>query len=58
MKKLKPKKKTWNELKDEQCPKCKATLMKDLFGAGTVGCACGFQIQDSVKTLLVDRDKD
>ena len=56
--KRKPKKKTWYQLKDEQCPKCGSTLMIDLFGSGTVGCACGFVIAENVKTLLVNRDKE
>lgn len=52
----KNKKKSWHELKNDKCPKCKQTLMDDLFGIGTVGCACSFQIQGDVKNLLVERD--
>jgi len=57
MKRIK-KKKTWYQLKDEKCPKCNVVLMRDLFGKGITGCVCGFQIQDNVKILLVNRDKN
>lgn len=54
----KPKKKTWQSLREEKCPKCGAGLMNDLFGTGEVGCACGFNVKGPVKDLLVKRDKD
>lgn len=55
--KRKKKKSSWQELHDDKCPKCKAGLMKDLFTGGFVGCACGFNLDESTKDLLVDRDK-
>jgi len=54
----KPKKKSWHELKDEKCPKCKGVLMRDLFGNGTIGCSCGFVLEEKMKDFLVKRDHD
>lgn len=58
MVKRKQKKSSWHELKDEKCPKCKGTLMNDLFTSGTSGCSCGFYVTKDVKDLLVKRDSD
>ena len=52
----KQKKKTWHSLKEEKCPKCGATLMRDLYGNGLVGCACGFVLEENVKNIIVKRD--
>lgn len=52
----KAKKKTWSELKDENCPKCKEPLMTDMFTEKTLGCKCGFVITKTSKDLLVNRD--
>lgn len=53
MKKIK--KKPWDELSEDRCPKCGSGLMKDLFGEKKLGCACSFEIQEDTKELLVTR---
>lgn len=53
---MKKKKKTWPELKTEQCPKCKSVLMKDMFSGQILGCECGFVISKATSDLLVNRD--
>lgn len=50
------KKKTWQELKSEKCPKCREPLMSDMFTGEVLGCKCGFIITKSTKDLLVNRD--
>lgn len=55
---MKQKHKTWNELKDDRCPKCKSILTKDMFTGEALGCSCGFIITTKTKDLLVERDKD
>ncbi len=57
MKKPKPKHKTWRELQDNRCPKCKAELQQGMFG-DIIGCSCGFVIDKKTKDLLVNRDKN
>jgi len=54
----KPKKKSWHQLREEKCPKCGATLMRDLFGEGYIGCSCGFNLNSEVKNILIARDND
>jgi|ETN02SMinimDraft_2_1059926.scaffolds.fasta_scaffold119112_3 hypothetical protein len=56
--KRKKKKKTWHQLKDDKCPKCNQTLMRDLYGGGLLGCACSFILEEHTKDILVERDKD
>ncbi len=57
MKNKKQKYKTWIELQDNKCPKCKADLQDGMFGEIT-GCSCGFIIDKKTKDLLVKRDKN
>lgn len=54
----KKRKKTWEELQENKCPKCGAPLQKDMLGLNLVGCQCGFLLQEETKDLLVKRDKD
>ena len=54
----KQKKKTWHQLKDDKCPKCNGTLMRDLYGDGLVGCSCGFVLEEHTKDILVERDNE
>lgn len=54
----KKKKKTWEDLKYDNCPKCKAGLSKDMFGNLTLGCQCGFIIKQLVRDVIVERDYD
>lgn len=51
-----PKKNSWHELAEEKCPKCKSTLMRNMFGEEYTGCSCGFYVDDDVKNALVERD--
>jgi uncharacterized Zn finger protein (UPF0148 family) len=56
---MKSRKKTWKELKDDKCPKCKQPLFKGMFDDGYVACqteGCDFVIMDKTKELLVKRD--
>lgn len=54
---MKPRKKTWEELKHNKCPACKTELSKGMFEADYSACQhCGFVIKDSTKDLLVERD--
>lgn len=55
---MKQKHKTWKELKDDKCPKCKSLMMTDMFTGEALGCSCGFVITAKTKNLLVKRDKD
>lgn len=54
----KPTKNTWHQLKDEKCPKCGAGLMRNMFVKNYTGCACGFNLDDNTKNLLVKRDTE
>lgn len=51
-------KNTWHELQEERCPKCKSTLMRNMFQKDYTGCTCGFNIDDSTKKLLTNRDRE
>lgn len=52
------KKKTWQELQTDQCPKCKTVLMKDMFSGESLGCqGCGFVITKESKDILTNRDR-
>lgn len=54
---MKSTKKTWKELKDNNCPRCSEELSKGMFGGDFSGCqACGFVISDDSKDILVERD--
>jgi uncharacterized protein (DUF983 family) len=52
----KVKKNSWYQLKEEKCPNCGAGLMRDMFRKEYTGCACGFNVDNSTKDLLVTRD--
>lgn len=56
---MKSRKKTWETLKDNNCPKCKQPLEKGMFDNNYTSCMtenCGFGITDNTKELLVNRD--
>lgn len=54
---MKHHKKTWRELKDNECPNCKVELEKGMFDSDYSSCQnCGFVIKDTTKNLLVNRD--
>lgn len=54
----KVKKKPWDELKQELCPRCGGILTADLFEQGLLGCSCSFEIKKDTKDILVNRDNN
>ena len=53
----KVKKKPWQELLVDKCPKCGGDLGVDMLGLDLSGCPCGFVITNKTKKILNDREK-